>query len=393
MPESRFYICNSVQVVNNCIYIIGGRVSTNPGGTEDDSTRGDCALWAAVQADGSLSEWKRSAPYPGNPVSNAATCSREKHIFLVGGNCDTISNLVSVADLAPDGTPMQWRQVGTLPTALWFHGAAILEDRLYVWGGLVGPNDTAANKLVYVAPLAADGTVGQWQQHAPMPSGVYASAFCGFNDYLVCIAGRYDKGLSNNDIWFTRLRDGRVERWQMVKTDIEKRMYHSVALDKLRGWALVNGGQLRTGLDPKEPFTLQDAVQAFRLPQPEESRLKMAGTTQAQTQGLPEFRSLENAFALAKNPPKQIFVFFYSPEVPAAKRVWDSVINTPAFREKTQGFVLASVDISTKGSAYSYKYNLFKVPSMAILAPDGSLVRSTMQLKDNADLLNFLNVR
>ena len=404
LPEYRSYINGAIEVVNNRIYVVGGGVVPSPKTPEDDQMDAQDVLWTEVNADGSLAEWKKSQPFPGPPLSCLATCSNDSQIFVIGGQQtekvsakdvkQSVSDNVLVADFAPDGSLKNWRVGARLPVSLWFEGAAIIDDRLYVWGGLTTQDNKSTNPRVFAAQVQRDGKLGPWQEETAMPYPVYSSAFCGFNDYLVSVGGRYAGSMPQNAIWYAPIVGKRVGQWQALNTDLDTRVYQSLGLDKSHGFVYVTGGSARKTIG-SDGMPLVDTVQAFALPQPEASRLtsaavagaaKPAGSGAPAAGGRRDFKPLDEALKVATQGNKPVLAFFFSPQVPACRRFFDSVVNSPAFDKLAQDDVLALVDVSAGDMASSYKYNVFKVPALVLLKPDGTLVKRAGRLQTADDL-------
>ncbi|MCX7626260.1 MAG: thioredoxin family protein [Candidatus Sumerlaeaceae bacterium] len=403
MPEIRSYISQSIEVVNDRIYVIGGAVAATSNTLEADLSRANDVLWTRVNADGSLQEWRRSQPFDATPVSCIATSSNDKHLFVLGGSAqEGILDQTWVCDLSSDGSPTNWRKSSPLPSPLWFHGAAILEDRLFVWGGLTERSKDAINPKVYSALVNDDGTLGVWREETPMPAPTYSSAFCGFNDYLVGVAGRYKGAIFTNAIWYARVQDGKVGPWNVLNTNLETRVYHALGLDKLHGYVYIMGGQYKDA-NTQGFGRMLGTVQAFQITQPKQSRLELKSAssvspstaapaaTSAAAPNAKDFMTLAAAQVAAKTQRKPILVLFYSPEVPACKRFWDDVVSKPAFSTLTRNYVVSVYDITKEPSDVPARYGIFKVPAAAVLENDGTLVRNTIRLKSEEDLKLLLN--
>jgi hypothetical protein len=400
MPEMRNYISQSVEVVNDRIYVVGGGVAPTTNTLEKDLVRANDVLWTQVNADGTLQEWRRSAPFTQTPTSCIATSSNDKHLFVLGGSAESgILDQTWVCDLASDGSPTNWRAASPLPTPLWFHGAAILEDRLYVWGGLTARSKEAINSKVYSALVNDDGTLGVWREETPMPAATYSSAFCGFNDYLVSIGGRYKGAIFTNAIWYARLQNGQVGQWNVLNTNLEARVYHALGLDKLHGYVYIMGGQYKDA-NTQGFGRMLATVQAFQITQPKQARLEVARATSAAagqaasgsaSTGAQAFLSLTAAQNAAKSSGKKVLVLFYSPEVPACKRFWDEVVTKPSFASLTRDVVVAVYDTTKEPADVPARYGLFKVPSAALIESDGTLIKNTLRLKTADDLKPLLS--
>lgn len=385
LPDFRFYIGNSVEVVNNRIYIVGGSVAANQAVVESDATDAKDGVWTTVKSDGTLDPWRRMPEVPVEGLACAATCSDDRWLFVVGGLSNkSVNDGVFASQFAPDGAPGPWKKVSTLPIPLWFEGAAILEDHLFVWGGLPQEDNKCVNAKVYSAVVSRTGDIGIWEEQTPMPTPVYSSAFTGFNDHLLSIAGRYEGGYTTNVIWYSRFKDKRLGPWTMIKTDLRTRLYHSLGEDRTGGRIFVTGGRFRQGLDKGAPV---NAVQAFHLPQSEET----SQTAKADSSATGDFQLfIDEAIKQASTGKKQVLVYFCSSQVPACGRFIGKIASAPDFRQLTSSFTLAKVDLATDDLKSAYKYAVFKVPSLVLLNPDGSLAKKTTQLESIDDVRTFL---
>jgi hypothetical protein len=386
MPERRHYIGSSVEVVNNRIYVVAGNVAPAVDTPENNVDRARDVLWTAVKSDGTLEGWKKSTPFPGDPRACLATCSNDRYLYVLGGSIGAgITNSVLRGTFGPDNAPGDWKEIVPLATPLWFHGAAIMDDTMYVWGGLTQRSHMAANPNVYAAKVNSDGSLQPWRTVGTMPHPIFSAAFCGFNDHLVCVAGRYAGGAESRGIWYTRLQNGLPTNWVLVDTDLAARVYLTLGLDKTRGWIFIPGGRYRDALNPNG--AIQRVVQAFYVPQPAGTAFKESASAPVQpTAGGVTPLALVEAIARAAQEKKPILVFFHSPAVPAARRVWETVSGTPQFQQASQTHIWAEVDISRESSGMVYEYGVFKVPALVKLAPTGQRLGPAIPFAGPEDL-------
>ena len=238
-----------------------------------------------------------------------------------------------------------------------------------------------------------------------MPQGIYSSAFSGFNDYLVSIGGRYVNGTPTGDIVYSRLVNGVPQTWQTLKTDLHTRVYQSLGLDKTRGWIFVTGGRFREGAASKTG-KLIETVQAFQLTQPKQSSLVLAkqpapgstaqpaatsedGSAPAIGEGV-KFYNIRDAVAEGGKSGKKIILFFYSPQVPSCKRLWEEIAKQPGFSAIADKFVWAAVDTSKDDRQLMYHFNIFKVPSMIVASPQGSILKKAERLQNAQDFSSLV---
>ncbi|MGI8906168.1 MAG: hypothetical protein ACR2IE_06725 [Candidatus Sumerlaeaceae bacterium] len=278
LPEPRGLIANTVQLVGNAIYIVGGlSLKGATGAAETDEkqlTKMNDTIWASIGADGVLSAWKKGPVIPTGRLSCAGTCSDERALVVTGGSAKGGPSAdVLISTIAADGTPGEWQLAGKLPTALWYHGCGLAGGRLYVWGGLPTPKRNLVNEKVFSASFSGT-TVGTWREEPKqMPSPVYGAGYCYGTNFLVCVSGKYANEYSTNSIWFSTVRDGTVQPWTVLKTDLAAWAGLAVAVDKPTGRTFVTGGIFqnvpKTTAAEAEAHALAsmvDQVAAFQIP-------------------------------------------------------------------------------------------------------------------------------
>ena len=160
LPDRRCYLVNCLEVVNDYVYLVGGLTSAQIDGKESALTRKNNVLYTKVLPGGILDDWKESVAMPPPAISLGASCSTDKFLLLTGGSAppSIVSSNVLIADLGGTGAPENWRVAGKMPASLWFHGAAILDSKIYLWGGL------PTRCLLYTSPSPRD------RQKSRMPS-------------------------------------------------------------------------------------------------------------------------------------------------------------------------------------------------------------------------------
>jgi hypothetical protein len=383
LPERRMYIMSSVEVVDNRIYVVGGAIAANYETPDHLTTVANDALFAELGPDGVLGQWKRSAKFPKQGLSLSATCSSQRFLYVTGGQepGSGVSTQILRARFDQTGTPVDWQLAGQLPTPRWFHGAAIMDNRMYVWGGAIKRGrvgtDNSEVASVHSADVDINGNLGPWKTQENMPLPIYSSAFCGFNDMLVCSAGRTSNRSPIGEIHFARTRtDGTLEPWRRIPTDLSARVYHAAGLDRLQGAVYITGGRYVSpqGANGK-PL---DLIQAFVIPQQKGSKTTL-------------FPTYEDAVKKAATSRKQILIYFRSPSVPSCLRMEEEIQkDTEMLRHLGSKYELAMVDMLQQGEL-GYKFGIFRVPTVAICDPAGSKILSKSSwLSDLQDLKDYI---
>jgi hypothetical protein len=395
LPEWRTHIAELVQVVDNRIYIIGGLEPPEESLANIHIKVSKNILWTRVGPDGTLEPWQHAAELK---VRHGATVATDAGLYIFGGmNGKTVTDVIHYSPFGKDGTPGPVREAGKLPTPLYYEGATYMDKRFRIWGGQTSLSPLDLNDAVYTAALSADGTVSDWTVESRVPVPVFRAGFLGFNDYIVSVGGFGSGGKTSTDkISFARLgRDGKLDPWLAVKSDMESRMFHSVAVDKDRNAVFITGGRVLEGNNQKpSPRNVITTIQAFALPAPTEKRIDIkpvsAAALPASKSGLPVALPILEAIELGKTQKKQTLVFFFSPQVPACRRAWENVINTTTFAKLTANYLFATVDSTGPESVHCYKFNVFRVPAMVIINPDGSF-SSPVRIESEKDVQTVLD--
>jgi hypothetical protein len=394
LPELRTHISELVQVVDNRIYIIGGLEPPEESLANLGIRPSKNILWTKVGPNGALEPWQHGAELK---VRHGATVATDTGLYIFGGmNGKTVTDAIHYSPFGTDGTPGPVREAGKLPTPLYYEGATYMDKRFRIWGGRRSTN-TDLNDAVYTAPLSADGTVSDWTVESHVSSAIFRAGFLGFNDHIVSVGGFVSGGTTLKDeISFARLgRDGKLNPWLAVKSDMESAMFHSIAVDKDRNAVFITGGRVLEGNNEKTySRNVITTIQAFALPAPTEKRIDIkpvsAAALPASNPDLPAALPILEAIELGKTQKKQALVFFFSPQVPACRRAWENVINTTAFAKSTGSYLFATVDTTGRESVQCYKFHVFRVPAMVIINPDGSF-SSPLRIESEKDLKAVLD--
>ncbi|HSG46613.1 MAG TPA: hypothetical protein VLA43_02245 [Longimicrobiales bacterium] len=110
-------------------------------------------------------------------------------LYAVGGIDDTgaVVDAVQMAAMAPDGSLGTWATTTPLPAPVHSAGAVVFRGFLYVAGG-ASAGDTARTAM-YRAPVAADGTLGDWVAMAGLPQATAHGALVSFGPFLYMVGG------------------------------------------------------------------------------------------------------------------------------------------------------------------------------------------------------------
>ena len=327
MPQVRAYISNTTIVLNDVLYVLCGFDGTQYWKT---------MIWTRAQPDGTLLPWKESAPIPGAGVDCSAAASTPGHIYLIGGGSGKPPqpvNTVLVGVLNENGDFVRWEQGPSLPVSLWFHNAAVVSGRIWVWNGLTTGSPSSLNKNIYSAPLRSDGSIGEWRQEfVSIPQPLYGAVGTSCGSYLISFCGRYSSTIESSDVWFCSVTDAGLTPWQRLETTLDTRLYHALATDYRRGLVYVPGGRFIKS----DNVSLRKSVYYFKLAQkkaeanagdgasaktntlyqgsaPSEMTYRYQATLPADA--IQGFMSYEQARNLSRQYNRPLVVYFHSPDV------------------------------------------------------------------------------
>jgi hypothetical protein len=227
---------------------------------------------------------------------------------------------------------------------------------------------------VWSADVLAGGGLGQWREESPLPAAIYSSAFCGFNDRLIAVSGRFAGNVVTQNIIVGQIQGGRVAGWRALSTDLQAHLYHGLGLDESKGSVYVVGGRRRTSTVKTLEGIILTEIRAFQ----------MGGNPSARASA--QLQSLR-PLSPGTSPPagQESFLYFHSPTSPSCDRFEREVMAAPAAQALLAGKTVYRVDTSVDTQT-SYKYGLFKVPSMARIGANGAVVRTAPGLRTLQDL-------
>jgi len=263
MLQPRSFIATGVQAIGSAIYVIGGNyvLKNDPGNSEKQKN----CIWASVGADGVIQRWNRGPNFPFSPISCCAVCSSGDYLVVTGGSADRepVSDVL-VSKIGVGGEPGPFQAIGKLPSTLWFHGCAVAGGKIYVWGGLPTRERDRVNEKVYSCGFDPARLVGWREEPQQMASPVYAAGFCSGTNFLVSVSGKYAHEYATNGIWFSRLREGNLQPWTFLKTDLPAWANVAVAVDQSTGRTFITGGTQQNA--PMAGLPLVDEIRGFQIP-------------------------------------------------------------------------------------------------------------------------------
>ncbi|MCA9667244.1 MAG: hypothetical protein KC503_16710 [Myxococcales bacterium] len=151
---------------------------------------------ATIMADGSLGPFEATTALPGSGLAGSGVVVRGARVYLVGGRTPIIDGPVLSAEIKADGTLGAWKtEAARLPEGRFHLSSALHGDHLFAIGGL-GP-DSYARDTVFVADIAADGSVGSFRSAGTLPAARSHHGSFVYGDYLYLSGGFAGTPLNN----------------------------------------------------------------------------------------------------------------------------------------------------------------------------------------------------
>lgn len=382
ITKPRHYISNSTIVLNDTVYILGGSTEVV------DGARVNTIAWTRPQPNGILQPWRESEPFSETGLSAVAGFATPGWLHLTGGlrPDDTTSSSVWSVRLNRDGSPGTWRRGPELPEPLWFHNAAVVGGRAYLWGGLNDdiPGQRVPSDRVYTAPILASGLLGEWERvDVRLPRGIYSAVSAVAGPYLFSICPRYQGGTRSSDILWTYITPDGMQEWRRTTSGITNQLYRATATDYRRGGIYVVGGKPDLGTPPQpqtffialSPAAREAGEQSWSEKQVASARASGATVDVDPATGslaftdqnrdlagsLPGFYNLEAAQALSVSQRMPMVMYFGAEGTqPAADQL--GLISSEDFSALLERAVFAYVDARREPQT-AQSYGVFRVPT------------------------------
>ena len=278
LPSSR---CGHASVVSHGhLFVIGGyHRPFDPGGGQDT------VFSAPIDTNGRVGAWTSVTPLP-RDLYRAAAVAFGDWIYVLGGWSDDWGSAwsgVLRSEVAADGTIGDWVSLPSLPYALHAHGAAVINDFVFVIGGLSGLTDSTLKSSVYAAELHADGSIGAWTQATSLPTTLHSMAVVTFENLLVVMGGRTRATWNDTERVYsaTVAAAGTLSEWK-PDVALPRPLFFHVAVAGSSSVYVIGGGNESAGL-PDVYAANHLAGGALRLPF---SIFNQTGTCESRQNGL-----------------------------------------------------------------------------------------------------------
>jgi hypothetical protein len=177
-----------------CIIVKNNRV-TLLGGTDGHMMIASSVTAAIDPNDGTVGAWTSGPDLP-EPVMHESCDAYGAWVYAVGGRSQYTGGAstatVGRAPLGPDGMIGKFEKLADLPVDRSHHQSFSMHDRLYVFGGITG-NPVGNMELdrtdMAFAPIASDGTLGDWQNAGDLAAPLAISNATVFGEAVYSLGG------------------------------------------------------------------------------------------------------------------------------------------------------------------------------------------------------------
>lgn len=191
------------------MYYPGGTTnyaSTPLSGVYRETVRGN--LWTSF---GSWPHNSTISALPGGRAGHRAEIANG-YLYAIGGysgaNGTLVRDTVYYAKLNGAGGAGAWNTANTLPVALKYHCSGVANGYMYVWGGDTG---AGASNAIYYAKLNTDGSLGSWQTSTQtMPTGIASAGCAVINGRLYSFGGVTSGGVTTSAVYFAEIAKVRM---------------------------------------------------------------------------------------------------------------------------------------------------------------------------------------
>ena len=403
LPQHRGYISNTTVVLGNTLYVVGGT-----DGMEDIGKIGvkyKTALFSTLGADGRLGPWRESSTFPGPGRSCFSVAATPGYLHLIGGNTEKLeaTNSVVTGVVGPTGSISTWEEGPPIPVPLWFHNAAAVSGRVYVWGGLIGKSNREISNAIYSASILGTGRLGGWRTETTfLPIGIYRGAGAPAGSYLLTFSPSYMGGTVSNDVLYSMVTPEGLSPFKRLRNVVPSFFGSGAAPDYRRGTIYLPGG----GLEDRLARTPEVAYFNLTGQAREAAQSTVAQASRAQTEDITAvaapaaaargvvgtgsstpggssvegFTSYEAARRdMVAHGNKPLLVLFYMPGSRPSENQLKQLRESSAFGDLQKSAVLSLVDVR-KEPQLSQQFGVIRAPTWLLFDQTGNLLGKAPQM-------------
>jgi uncharacterized repeat protein (TIGR01451 family) len=230
-------------VFHDWLYVLGGE------NDDDGGTVFSTVSFAHINSNGTLGEWQVTEPLS-MAVSTLDAVVVNDRIYVMGGLDEDENIRAEVYFATPNpanGQISEWTRTTDLEEPLYGHMAAVEQGRIYVLGGGVTSGDVSP-LTYYATPNPGTGEIDGWINTTDMNNNVFGGKALSINGVLFTIGGGINNLTQPSRYVGAALVEpnGSIGSWSNTSLVYPPRLYHA-AVSGPDGWLYVIGGTDGTG--------------------------------------------------------------------------------------------------------------------------------------------------
>ena len=221
-------------MLGDFVYVIGGWNETK--GIHED------VFFTSLMPDGTFGGWQETAaPLPLKLQHHMVTIY-DGAIYVFGGDNgfwdgSEVTRRILRAVPNDEGDITEWVDVGELPEPLTIHAVTSLDDQIYIVGGsnTFRPDNTTVIDKIFTATIAADGTVGEFQELAPFPIPIGWVTATTVDNQIFAVSGtaQFRPSQLLDQVWVADIQpDKTLSTFEPVGTITARQRHTTVLVDR-----------------------------------------------------------------------------------------------------------------------------------------------------------------
>lgn len=210
------------------------------GGSDPAAQAVAAVVYARMNQDGTLGEWKNTTSLPSKMMAHSTAASYSR-VYVTGGwTGSSYLDTTYCADFLEQGGLTSWHQApAPLPVKMDLHASVLYEDWLYVTGGW----NRAPLQSVFLAQLQPDGCIDYWREIKSLPQTLYRHTALVFEGRIYVIGGRTQVDQPVSTVYVGTIHpNGGVTAWIPTTPLPQPRYYHAAFIAEAERKLYVLGG-------------------------------------------------------------------------------------------------------------------------------------------------------
>jgi len=202
----------SIEDIEFSTLISIGRRVYSIGGTKDTKTLEavpDC-YFATVYSNEEIGEFEKTTPLPeGLVFSSCAVIDDEIYVFGGVRDNDDISDLIYKSKILYSGNLTTWEVVGKLPTPICDAAVVCVKNRVFLIGGVVGKGAINVSNKVHYTDIGKEDTF-KWVESSTLPFSITQAKAVIIEESVCLIGGKIRFKETDNELDFPEIDESGV---------------------------------------------------------------------------------------------------------------------------------------------------------------------------------------